>query len=124
MVRNFPLIKRWVESLLNGTYEQGIGRLNNENKFCCLGVLCDLVDPKTWVDSSSNMLCGLQKPKSFRVRDGGHYLTSEQCEEFGITYTESTILAEMNDKRNSFEVIAQWITDYILSEEKESETQS
>lgn len=123
MVRNFPLIKRWVESLLNGTYEQGIGRLNNANKFCCLGVLCDLVDPEAWIDNISPSWV-LQNRKSFRVQGGGLYLTFKECEEFGITQEESVILAEMNDKSHSFKVIAQWITDYILSEEKESETQS
>ena len=32
----------WVAALRSGDYEQGIGQLRNENKFCCLGVLCDL----------------------------------------------------------------------------------
>jgi hypothetical protein len=34
---------RWVEALRSGEYEQGIGLLRKENRFCCLGVLCDLL---------------------------------------------------------------------------------
>ena len=41
-----PEIKKdWVAALRDGSYEQGKGQLrNSENKFCCLGVLCDLAE--------------------------------------------------------------------------------
>ncbi|WP_420431472.1 hypothetical protein [Candidatus Poriferisocius sp.] len=43
------LIERWVEALRSGDYQQGIRFLRNTNdNYCCLGVLCDLVDPKGW----------------------------------------------------------------------------
>ena len=33
----------WVEELRSGRYRQGTGRLRDtDNKFCCLGVACDL----------------------------------------------------------------------------------
>ena len=37
-----PQIKKlWVAALRSGEYTQGIGRLRtDDNKFCCLGVLC------------------------------------------------------------------------------------
>jgi hypothetical protein len=35
--------KRWVEALRSGEYEQGQSFLNKNNKFCCLGVLCEIV---------------------------------------------------------------------------------
>lgn len=35
--------KLWVEALRSGKYQQGTGQLRNEyNRFCCLGVLCNL----------------------------------------------------------------------------------
>ena len=34
--------KKWVEALRSGKYEQGIGFLEDNNKFCCLGVACRL----------------------------------------------------------------------------------
>lgn len=33
----------WKAALTSGEYEQGVGALRSEeNKFCCLGVLCDI----------------------------------------------------------------------------------
>jgi hypothetical protein len=37
------LKQRWVEALRSGEYEQGAGALRNGDKFCCLGVLCDIL---------------------------------------------------------------------------------
>lgn len=35
--------KKWVKALRSGKYRQAMGTLHNkDNKFCCLGVLCDL----------------------------------------------------------------------------------
>ena len=38
-----PKIKaRWIAALRSGEYTQGRGQLRDGDKFCCLGVLCDL----------------------------------------------------------------------------------
>lgn len=38
-----PEIKKlWVKALRSGEYTQGLQQLVNNNRFCCLGVLCDL----------------------------------------------------------------------------------
>jgi hypothetical protein len=34
--------KKWLKALRSGKYEQAQGRLHEDSKFCCLGVLCDL----------------------------------------------------------------------------------
>ena len=35
----------WVSALRSGEYEQGAGQLRgSDDKFCCLGVLCDLAE--------------------------------------------------------------------------------
>lgn len=40
---------KWVNALRSGKYDQGKGRLkDDENKFCCLGVLCDVINPGSW----------------------------------------------------------------------------
>jgi len=44
--------KRWVAALRSGEYRQGKIQLKKENKFCCLGVLCDIVKDElnlSWV---------------------------------------------------------------------------
>ena len=33
---------KWVEALRSGKYKQGRGQLNSENRYCCLGVLCEV----------------------------------------------------------------------------------
>src|SRR5689334_11788613 len=33
---------QWVAALRSGEYEQGKGTLQEDGKFCCLGVLCEL----------------------------------------------------------------------------------
>jgi hypothetical protein len=41
--------KMWVEALRSRKYVQGHGMLRDaKNRFCCLGVLCDLLDPQGW----------------------------------------------------------------------------
>lgn len=45
------LLTKWVEALESGKYKQGRGQLNASEGFCCVGVLCDVVDPTKWVDS-------------------------------------------------------------------------
>ncbi len=50
---NERIKKLWIESLRSGLYQQGNGRLRVGDKYCCLGVLCDLYDQEhgtsSWV---------------------------------------------------------------------------
>jgi hypothetical protein len=40
---NQDIKQRWIDALRSGQYQQGIGRLRDaQDRFCCLGVLCDL----------------------------------------------------------------------------------
>lgn len=39
---NKAVIKQWVDALRSGEYKQGEGCLKTDDRFCCLGVLCDL----------------------------------------------------------------------------------
>jgi len=34
---------KWLEALRSGKYEQGAGHLCKNDKYCCLGVLCDII---------------------------------------------------------------------------------
>lgn len=41
--------QKWIEALRSGKYEQGKHVLRSgDNKYCCLGVLCDIVAPGAW----------------------------------------------------------------------------
>ena len=46
---NAEIKARWIEALRSGKYQQGIGYLRSKNdRFCCLGVLCDTYLPSKW----------------------------------------------------------------------------
>jgi len=55
-----PKIKqKWIKALRSGKYKQGIYELQNEDKFCCLGVLCDLYTKgtgKMWKRDAQDVL--------------------------------------------------------------------
>lgn len=41
--------REWIAALRSGKYTQGRSRLRTaDNRFCCLGVACDLKNPKQW----------------------------------------------------------------------------
>ena len=40
--------KRWIKALRSGEYEQGREDLKVDEKFCCLGVLCDISGLGSW----------------------------------------------------------------------------
>jgi hypothetical protein len=50
------VMKKWVAALRSGKYKRGSGwlrkRLNGQDRFCCLGVLCDISKKVTWVDNN------------------------------------------------------------------------
>ena len=51
--------KRWVSALRSGKYEQGRGQLNqNDKRYCCLGVACELIANDSLVRKSDNNLSG------------------------------------------------------------------
>lgn len=106
---------RWTDALRSGRYHQGSHALRRTcgatsdvligsypDSFCCLGVLCDLVDSSHW-----------QSP----MRDLGivcygsdHEMPPrEVLEAVGLTTTDAYRLAEMNDSGRDFAEIAKAI---------------
>lgn len=72
MAKMNPAVKKkWVAALRSGEYEQGRELLREGNRFCCLGVLCDLHAKQTkraWEGSSYG---GFYLPPSKVVRWAG-----------------------------------------------------
>ena len=115
------LRKRWIEALISGKYIQGILVLrSNLDEYCCMGVLCDLVDPNGW---KSNLNLEYDLPYYFEDKSGieSGILTSAIQEMVGLktdqvlpidtdSYIQETgqnLLVNMNDSdRLSFEEIA------------------
>ena len=44
---NQEIKEKWLEALRSGKYKQGFTRLKQNNRYCCLGVLCSLL-PGDW----------------------------------------------------------------------------
>lgn len=51
------LRKKWIKALRSGEYKQGRLKLRfireGEDRFCCLGVLCDVLDKEKWIYGSN-----------------------------------------------------------------------
>ena len=60
---NKELIKKWVAELRSGKYKQGKGLLRHNGRYCCLGVLGDVLvkqDPKSYCWGSESKYVGRQ----------------------------------------------------------------
>jgi hypothetical protein len=85
---------KWLEALRSGRYRQGEGALRVDDKFCCLGVLCDLIAPGEWMGGV------------FRANEV--FLPESLNSTLGIG-EQDLELAEMNDSGKSFAEIADYI---------------
>ncbi len=97
------LKKLWIQALRGGKYQQGIRFLRNKhNECCCLGVLCDLVEPESWSQQGRNGEF-LHGPNGMLMPDD-NFLTK-----VGLNLSTATVLATMNDRGQSFTEIANYI---------------
>lgn len=95
---------RWIEALRSGRYEQGSGRLRSyRNTFCCLGVLCDVLDPTRW-DAKRTVYAEWNTAS----------LDQRLLDEVDINYVTQDRLIALNDSdHKNFDEIASWIEEYV-----------
>ena len=91
---------KWLEALRSGAYNQTTSRLKRRDEqgamyYCCLGVLCDIVDPEGWDDDLHHH--GWCRMPSNKIRE------ISGLSEYVFEVEE---LSEMNDKGSSFLDIA------------------
>ncbi len=89
----------WVEALRSGRYRQSRGALRKslsttEDQWCCLGVLCDIVDPSGWGDNKKHL--GRSRYPAPSVLDAAGERNGQ-------------LLTMMNDQGTSFQRIADLI---------------
>jgi len=105
-----PEIKElWIEALRSGQYKQGHNRLRTNNRYCCLGVLCDIVGPLLWNQTINGRAYGIDRDSSEgilpRFLGLGVGLTSEETQ---------LVLADLNDAESKdFNKIADWIQENL-----------
>lgn len=102
----------WIAALRSGEYKQGRGQLVSGNRFCCLGVACDVF----WKNNPGKIV---KTPISY----GGHIISLPEIvqEWYGLSgacgsfdHRADSLLVRNDDKRQTFSEIA----DLIESEPK------
>jgi hypothetical protein len=87
---------KWVEALRSGKYKQGRGGLRDTRfHYCCLGVLCDVIDPNGWN--------GVEHKGEIELP------VNSILSGVGLTLIDTGPLTRMNDSGQSFNVIARYI---------------
>lgn len=83
------------------------------DRFCCLGVLCNIVDPSKWkspteTDIASGLTC-------YRYQTEGATLPNKVLKKIGLNRDEEQILIVMNDAGNrNFSKIAKYLEKTYL----------
>lgn len=113
---------KWVAALRSGEYKQTTGSLrdtdeNNQHLYCCLGVLCDVIDPTKWTVSGHYIF-------ENGTKKGGSLSAEVSCK-LGLSAlvvegaTIEDTLVEMNDTdRKSFDEIADFIEREVPVEDE------
>lgn len=110
------LMKKWIEALRSGKYQQGMRRLKtHDNKFCCLGVLCDISETGKWKVSSF----GENSFVDDSYGDTNVYMPPfEALTKVGLDYEDASELATKNDtQEHTFEEIAEILECILFFEE-------
>lgn len=110
---NPEIKKQWIDALRSGTYAQGKGQLRNDNKFCCLGVLCDLhakATSNTWHCDEDYLQGHSLLPNA--VADWANISEDARVHTGGNTCNIGTAgytLSSLNDNGSTFAEIADFI---------------
>jgi len=101
--------QQWVDALRSGRYEQAKGKLRDGDKFCCLGVACDISGLGEWDMQSLYITfigeghCIDNKRLPVAIQD---WLGVESDSVFVNTKNGVASLARLNDKGITFVEIA------------------
>jgi|688.fasta_scaffold608381_2 hypothetical protein len=120
---NIAIAERWVEALRSGKYTQGKNLLKQKYEsgqiaYCCLGVLCELY-MHDHPDNPFQPALQLEMPKA-DSDNGDRYVFGSDCEippaaiqKWAGIYRPSCVeLAEFNDSGESFDELADRISEY------------
>lgn len=99
---------KWVKALRSGEYKQGRHYLRSNEHFCCLGVLCNLVDPSKWTHTDLEFA-------RYRGQEYAHssFPPAEVARQVNLTHDDQDHVASMNDEGKTFAEIADYIETAI-----------
>ncbi len=103
---NADIKTEWLKRLRSGDYQQGRSYLRKYDgaaqRFCCLGVLCDIHDTNAWREPDEDSV--------LFDYDGDEEFPPEDLLDFvGLSTTDAGTLATMNDGGKTFTEIADYI---------------
>jgi hypothetical protein len=120
-----PPIKAWIKALRSGKYKQGTGFLHTaDDKFCCLGVACDLAVKKGIIRKPTKSIAerAFEDYEVYRYGNLSGLLPKKVMNWLGLSYSAGDFtlgpteyfqtddsLAAMNDSGVSFKKIADFI---------------
>lgn len=101
--------QKWIIALRSGNYEQGKNNLRSKNNtYCCLGLLCDIIDPDAWRLSERDIGCSIKGHKGHYYAHplmralGRQWLSEEALEQVGLTNAQQRTLSKLNDEGVTF----------------------
>ena len=95
---------KWLGALRSGKYEQGHHRLHEGNKFCCLGVLCDIAGYE-WKKDSRDMYGNI-----YTCPAGTDYIeVKEEQNSLGLPERIHRMCCDLNYGNHSFSAIADFL---------------
>jgi hypothetical protein len=109
-----PEIKQqWIDALRSGKYTQGRGALRSQgNRFCCLGVLCDIL-PDELVKFEKSQWSEMYTVVTYTNEQSKGMLPRSLARELQIPDSQPGYLAMWNDGGRSFSEIADWIEETL-----------
>lgn len=104
---NKEIKAKWIEALRSGKYKQGTHWLRLQDTYCCLGVLCDLVDSSGW-ESNTIGTTHVYAREGY-THNYSKILPENIGQELDIPPEISDQLSNMNDDGHTFKEIADYI---------------
>ena len=99
------LQKRWLTALVSRKYKQGRSCLRTlDNKFCCYGVLLDLINNAEWISNIDEY----STPDEYSFHPPHNVL-----DKIGINRNDVCIFSDMNDDGYKFYQIARRLKTYF-----------
>jgi hypothetical protein len=109
---NADIKQRWLDALRSGKYRQGSRVLRSEsNKYCCLGILCELVDPTGWRRVPVPSLSGMAYEYVTGESHNMSMPSLRTLDSAGLDAEIAEQLARWNDDGMSFSDIAKYIEE-------------
>lgn len=102
------LKKEWVNALRSGKYEQGRGCMYRDGKYCCLGVLAEVIGLEF---SRSTSHASVLLPSGYAAMPPPEILKS-----IDLAFFHAQDLSVMNDRGETFLDISNYIENHIPGE--------